>query len=72
MGDVVVARVQAADKALQEVIALNIVMAGLHQTDLIMNVIGQLGARSMQTTLPFSLWTAELMSSIICLVLPVP
>ena len=44
MGDVVVARVQAADKALQEVIALNIVMAGLHQTDLIMNVIGQLGA----------------------------
>ena len=43
MGNVVVAGIQAADESLQEVIAAHIVMAGLDQTDLIVNIISQLG-----------------------------
>ena len=43
VGDVVVAGIQAADEALQEVIVLHIVVAGFHQTDLIIDVVGQLG-----------------------------
>ena len=44
MGDVIIASVQTADKALQGGIAVDIVAAGLHQTDLIVDVISQLGA----------------------------
>ena len=44
MGDVIIASVQTADKALQGGIAVDILAAGLHQTDLIVDVISQLGA----------------------------
>ena len=44
MGDVVVPGVQAADKALEELIALHVVVAGLDQTDFIVDVVGQLGS----------------------------
>lgn len=43
LGDVIVACVQAADKALEHLKVVNAVFLGVHQTDLIMNVIGQLG-----------------------------
>ena len=59
-------------KALQGGIAVDIVAAGLHQTDLIVDVISQLGAPLDAETLPCSVWTALLIMSIICLVLPVP
>ena len=43
MGNVIVAGIQAADESLQEVIAAHIVVAGLNQTDFIVNIIRQLG-----------------------------
>lgn len=44
MGNIIVAGIEAADEALHEVEVANIKVAGLNQANLIVNVIGQLGA----------------------------